>query len=421
MHLRFFFFSLLFAASILQPCDGQTPESPTPMPLAFDSPGIFPATKFLPAKSLTGKGYTIDPNVYNDGVYNTWRVSSDYGSYEVTGDERLTVCLREIAAIRAIRSQNNLARFGEGAAAAGKGTLQAAGNIVRNPVKTAQQLPAGALRFVGRVGQTVNHAATGTLDIPTDGDGAQIASKIVGVDKAKRNLAAKLGVNAFSSNIALQSALDDAAWSLCLGRLTVDIGKSLVLPVAAAATITAINVTSTLTREQIEASPSELVNSVKTQLAGLGAGVAGIDALTQNTQFNPWTLAAIANALAIVGPNAGIDAFVSRAATAANDLDAFYFVRTAQLMASYSTTSAITGIEPAAVAIVCRDASGKIVVPLWADYLLWTPELDQACQRVLAQAANLNAPGVVLYTTAKMSPAVASGFAAKGIQVTFAE
>src|SRR5688572_24719909 len=79
----------------------QDPAAPTQQ--AFDATGVYPATSFLPPAYLATDYYQIDNSVYNDGIYNSWRVFSTFGTYEVTGNERLMVLLRELAAIATIK------------------------------------------------------------------------------------------------------------------------------------------------------------------------------------------------------------------------------------------------------------------------------------------------------------------------------
>ncbi|GAB4166684.1 MAG: hypothetical protein Fur0032_04240 [Terrimicrobiaceae bacterium] len=375
---------------------------------------------FFPASVLQGVNYQIDPVVMNDGIYNTWTVTSDFGTYETTGDERLLVLLREIAAIAAIRAQSGIVRFGESAAQAGLGTLEKAKTILENPVGTVTGLPQGAARFLGRVGQTIQHATQGTLDVPTDGGAGAVAQQFLGVDKAKRVLAAQLGVNVYSKNAALQSALNDAAWTMAMGQLTFKVGTSLLLPFAAGMTITGVNVVSSLTQEQIEASPKELMESVRGQFAALGVAPDVINALCDNPDYDPWSLASMANSLQAVGAS-GADLFAAKASSATTELDAYYFVRVASLLVQYGKSqSPITAVESAGASVVCRDASNRLVVPLWADYIEWTPNLDRASARLLERAQAEGRAGTVIYATGRWSPSASTVMESRGIAIPHA-
>lgn len=402
-----------------QPPSSEPSGSPGALP-AFETPGPLPASMFFPPSVLQGVNYSVNPVVMNDGIYNTWTVTSDFGTYETTGDERLLVLLREIAAIAAIRAQSGIVRFGESAAQAGAGTLEKAKTIIENPVGTVRGLPQGAARFLGRVGQTVRHAAEGNLDVPTGGGAGAVAQQFLGVDKAKRVLAAQLGVNVYSKNAALQSALNDAAWTMAMGQLTFKVGTSLLLPFAAGMTITGVNVASSLSQEQIEASPKELMESVRGQFAALGVAPDVIEALCDNPDYDPWLLASMANSLQAAGAT-GADLFAAKASSATTELDAYYSVRVASLLVQYGKTQPpVTAIESAGASVVCRDAANHLVVPLWADYIEWTPTLDAATTRLLERVGTGQRSGAVIFATGRWSPSASAALGLRGIPIPHA-
>lgn len=96
---------------------------------AYELSCSFLATTFWPADWLVGPHYSIEPYVSNDGVYNTWRVVSDYGVWDVQGNERVVVLLREIGAIARLKEESQGRRYADALEASGKEKLDAAGRV----------------------------------------------------------------------------------------------------------------------------------------------------------------------------------------------------------------------------------------------------------------------------------------------------
>lgn len=108
--------------------------------------------------------------------------------------------------------------------------------------------------------------------------------------------------------------------------------------------------------------------------------------------------------------------FVAKAASATTDLDAYFFVRVASLMVQYGRSqSPITSVEAAGASIVCRDANNRLVVPLWADYMEWTPRLDGATTTLLERARAEGRVGATIFATGQWSPAASTAMSQHGI------
>lgn len=57
------------------------------------------------------------------------------------------------------------------------------------------------------------------------------------------------------------------------------------------------------------------------------------------------------------------------------------------------------------------------MVPLWADYIEWTPRLDQASARLAWQVQQGQATGVVIVTTAQLSLPASMEMSSRNIQI----
>ncbi|MEX1117639.1 MAG: hypothetical protein WEB60_02485 [Terrimicrobiaceae bacterium] len=382
----------------------------------FETPKVWQASVFLPGSTMRGEGWQIDPTVSNDGIYNTWGITSTVGLYHITGDERLLELIREVQATIRLHEISKGREFAEGFADAGKAQWESIKGVAKDPVGTVTKLPQGAGRFLGRVGSTVKHAVQGQLDTSNTGSPEQAARHFLGIEKAKRLIAAELGVNPYSKNQALQKVLDEVAMVRAFGKLTVNIGSAIVVPVTAGWVLTGTNVASALTQEQVAATPGELVAANRKRALASGISEASFEALNSNPHYDPWTLTAIWNSLSAMAP---VDpaVYLGLAAGASTDLDAFFFLRVAQTMSLLQSRGAkIQELLPLSFTVACVTQDGSLIVPLWLDYAIWTPEAKAAAMELQDLATDRKAASVHVVTTGDFSPIAAEQLKAMGIQ-----
>lgn len=370
---------------------------------SFETPAAVSAADVFPGGKLQGRGWSIAPEGWNDGIYTTWVVTSDAGSERITGTDRAAARLLEIEAVQWLREVSRGREFAAGLQEAGKMRIDAMKQIARDPVRTAKQLPGGAARFLGRVGETVRHTVEGTLDVDETATPEQQARRAVGAERAKRALAAELGVNPFTTDQDLQTLLDEVSLVRSMGRVTVDAGSFLLLPGAISHAMTGVNVTAYLTKEQIVSEPRELEKMNRLRALEQGVPATTISAFEANRFYDPWTRAAIWNSLrAAAGVNPA--PFIDKAANANSDLDAFFFVRTARMIALMGERGTkINEFVPLRTMVACATADGQLIVPLWLDYAIWTPDAKTAIERLKATAAERGATRIALVTNGTFS------------------
>lgn len=419
------FFRVLGVVALPAFCPAQVPESaaqaipvqPSAAGSTFETPKVWPATTFLPNAHIPANGWRIDPVVSNDGIYNTWGVSSAVGPFQVTGNERLIELLREIEATIRLQEISKGKEFAMGLADAGKEKWDSVVHVARDPVGTVTKLPQGASRFLGRVGNTVKHTVQGKLDIDTKAKPEDTARNLLGIEKAKRLIAAELGVNPFSHNAALQRALNDVATVRAFGKLTVNVGSMVVVPVTAGWVMTGTNVATSLTTEQVAADPKELAAANRKHAMAMGIPAASFEALNSNAHYDPWTLTAIWNSLAALGP-VNPTSFVDIAASATSDLDAFFFLRVSQTMANLQMRGAnIVELLPLPYTVACVQKNGALLLPLWLDYAIWTPEAEAAALEFQALQQSRKAPQAIVVTSGDFSPEASAQIQHLGIQI----
>lgn len=253
----------------------------------------------------------------------------------------------------------------------------------------------GVWHFMKKTWHTVEHEAAGTAQDPASAD-------VLGRDRAKRMIAAQLGVNPYSHNPVLAEELEKAAWVTVSGGLTIAGAGVALGPVGVA--MTGVGVADTMSKEQVVLSPAELKITLLKQLEGYGVTLEAAQAFGANDAYDPWSAGALVNAVAPLAQVPGLDAFIREAATATNEIDAFYFRRVAQLMATYHARTARVQIIEAPEKIVSfTDASGNVVVPIWVDYVQWTLAADEVAARLQDRAKRMNAAKLVILASGALS------------------
>src|SRR6202162_6361508 len=125
----------------------------------FETPPVLKASDFLDAAILKGPHHLVDEKVVSDGVFNTYRVTSDYGTFKVEGTSLAALRVHEIGAIARLKEVDRVA-VAAGAVAAsvvdvGKGVI----HVVTNPVGTVSGIGTGVARLFGRIGRGAKRTA----------------------------------------------------------------------------------------------------------------------------------------------------------------------------------------------------------------------------------------------------------------------
>ncbi len=198
----------------------QTGPTTSPAPQAFESPGRVETKMFIPASLVSGPLHSVGDYAENDGMNNTYFLYSGNDAWSVTTGIALRTRIREIYAIDKLREMSKTDEFTQAMANAGKQKVEGVVGIVTNPLGTIQNIPLGASRFFGRIGESLKGGRT-----QGEGNARQNA---VGVSKAKVALAVKLGVSPYSYNQELQTQLTNNARAIAMGGLVVNAATAAV-------------------------------------------------------------------------------------------------------------------------------------------------------------------------------------------------
>src|SRR5437667_4735416 len=370
-NLKFFLAALPFAPTTpLAQAQFATP----PAAKAFEVPGRVPTKMFIPSDLISGPLHSVGDFAENDGMNNTYFLYSGNDAWAVTTGIALRTRIREIYAIAKLREMSKTDEFAQAMANAGKQKIESVVGIVANPLGTIQNIPLGASRFFGRIGESLKGGRT-------QGEGHE-RQNAVGVSKAKVALAVKLGVSPYSYNQELQTQLTQNARAIAMGGLVVNAATAAVGG-PAGDVLTGLNINQTLQQTLVNSTPDDLRIINRKKLFALNVSRENADAILMHPWYSPWNETIMIDALATIGVDP--TAFLTDACNALTEEDAIFFERLSQVLARYDTTKAqLRSIRVESHAVCALDANGTLVFPLSCDYAIWS---EHAAGRVAEFAA----------------------------------
>jgi hypothetical protein len=375
-------------------------------PQDFEPASTFPVEHFVPAALLTGRLHTVRPLGENDGLMNIYFLETPGEVLAITGTTALTTRIREVYALDYLQGLSKTEEFAKAIGQAGKAKVASIAGIARDPLGTIKNVPKGASRFFGRVGESVKGQGSG--------DDAGALAGLTGVTKAKAKLAATLGVNPYTTNEALQKELNAVARATAGGGLIVNAATAAVSG-PAGSVISIVGVNQALQDTLINSTPEDLRASNRKQLYALGVDHALADDFLLHPWINPWHETIITHALTRIGIDPS--GFLTGANQALTTEDADYFQRIAQILARYHTTTApLRSIRIERGLITALDRDGTVVIPVSLDYATWTERVSRRLDGLAPAGAGSQASAkLTFWTDGQLSNRLCAEFKARGI------
>ena len=369
-------------------------------------PETRPTSAVAPAALLRGPGFALGPTVTTFAYLNRYTAASDFGPFVAPSDARLRRLVREIAAIGQLRQIQQGDAFKQAALEAGKSPLRGAKNLIDDPVGTLSAIPEGLGSLFGRATEQVRRSGRSRYE-----DDA--AKEILAVSGFKREYAAKLGVDVYSSNEALQKELNRVAWASAAGNLTLG---ALSMATGAVALQVASNVRMLeQARNLVEATPaSELSQRNREQLRRMQVPGTAAGEFLRNRWLSPRHQTIIVTSMAALGGIPGRADFIAYATQADTEEEALLFQQMAELLAGYhASVEPVRQIRISTNLPVAYSAKGAaLLLPI--DRLLWT-QRNAALAGALAQSAP-RPPAV--WMTGDASPLAEAGLKRLGLALT---
>jgi hypothetical protein len=380
---------------------------------AFQAPPVFRASELLPPDMLTGPLFRVDDRVPTDGLLGHFTLRSSFGVFVAPGRELLRIRISELPAIQHLESMSQTDVFLSAAGNAAAKPLEAAANIIQNPVATVEALPAGISRFFDRVELGAERIVQSASD-PSQSEQAkaqETAQRIgsatitaLGFEQVRRQLAKGLGVDPYTTNPVLAGKLTDMAWVSFSGRLGVNFLVSAFVPGSIAISGTSF------THDLVYDTPAaDLIVMNKQKVLAMGASEAQAQALLANRWFSLSVLTALVTDLERMDGVQGRRDVIALAATANKEEEARFLAAAVHVLAHLDVTGVPLSWVAARSTVIGVTPGGVLVVPAPVDYLAWTERVGRFAERPDLQAARRG-----LWLTGRISASAQHGFAALG-------
>jgi len=338
-----------------------------------EPPIVLDAKNVLPAKLLQGKNYQIENRVENDGLLNTYQVSTPYGTFALESTALLMGRIAELNAMTVMEEMDKQKVFGDAVLAGVKAPFQGAARLVTEPVETTKGIVKGTGRFISNMGRSI------VSDDPHQDNTLKVA---LGYDTTKRVFAYDLGINPYSGYEPVISMLGSISQASVAGGLAPKAAMSAVG--GGVGTAMSLSGTAEGMRKLVRDNPpGELQKINASKLAAMGLSQSLIDALLNNYAFDPQEATMLVGELDSMKKVKGRDEFVAAASLASDHRVAVFYGNMARMMAGYHTNvSPVESIGRLAGTPCARKKDGAVVLLVPVDYVVRTAEVEGKLKRI---------------------------------------
>jgi hypothetical protein len=331
--------------------------------------------------------------------------------FEVTGDFALRKLIREIGAIAALQEVKRSQAYVDGLKKAASQPIEFGANLMTDPVDTISGVPKGVARLFENV-------KTGLSTKSGPGEDSK-AEQALAVSSNKRQLAARLNVDVYSSNSVLQKELNSVAWATALGSLTL---SAALAPVGGPA-VTAVSITriSQQLNDVLKDYPPERLrqmNQQKLQAMGVSSDLA--TRFLDHSSYTPTHETVMVQSLETLTGAKGRDGVIQLALSADDEESANFFMNIAEtLKGCQSKVAAIREISVYGPLVFAKATNGVVLIPLPLDHGIWTERASQRVPMAMGayKAANPNSKKYEAWVTGTVSKLAKAEMAKLGIQV----
>ncbi len=360
-----------------------TPLHPVPLAAAegYEPPAILKATDILPKSYFESSLYKVNEKVTNDGLLNTYKVTSRHGNFEVTSTVALYKLLVEIDAIDAMKKVQESDTFTKSLKESGKGTVDGIKNLFTNPEDSLKGAGSGITSLFSRAEESIFHSNPGE----TEDNRMQ---QLIGFSKSKREIAHKFKVDVYSTNETFQDQLDTLAWADYGGGITISIA-TLPLGGPAKVVLSSSNAVRLLNEAIALTPPSELKKQNREKLEKIKIDPDLTSLFINNPHFSPRQQTYIVAAMEAMSEATNREVILMVALQVQDPEMAMGITTIAMMQAGYNKNVArIKTIYPAMRILGAQDANGNKVLLVPVDYLTWNDRIAGAIQTLGCNAGD---------------------------------
>lgn len=362
----------------------------------FEKPSTLSASQFLKSELLKGETYQVSDEVKNDGLLNHYTVTSPVGTFTATTSSALAILLQEIEAIVAMQKVDTEGVAIDSLKESGENTVEGLKNLFNDPEDTAQRAAAGVRGLFTRAKETVGkRKITGAEDTRVE--------QLIGLSKAKGEIATSYSVSMYSRNPVLQKELDRLAMADYLGGLGVGVATSFVPGVGGL--ILTTSGTARLLNEAINSTPaSELWLQNKKELLQVTSDEDTVELFLNNPVFSPALQTIFTSALTKLEGTENRELFIKVALQASDPLMAQIIMETAVLTAGYHVNvHPLKVLAPLARLTMATNIKGSRVIVLPTDHIIWSKRVHDVLATLEPKNSKANVTGMEIWSTGSFS------------------
>ncbi len=376
----------------------------------YETPVNKNVTDVLPAELAKGPRYAVRDPVVADGYMYHYQLVSDFGPFEVTGTGALRKLAREIWAIGELRNITGSEVFLKALKEQAAKPLMFAKNVITKPGETFSGVPKG----VGRLFSNSSTSVSNTLDPSQESR----TKELLQVGAFKREYAGRYDVDPYSSNKVLQEELDKIGKAGAYGLWTASVGT---MPISgtAGAVISVTSLSQSFNNLLKNEPPARIRNVNETKLQQMGVAPDLAKRYLDHNAYTPRHDLILVDSLARITAATGRDAYLNASLAALDEVEANFFVNTAQIMRGYHETQGpITAITMIEALTIAQTRNGTAMIPFALDYGVWTANADKLSQHL---KSNYKADGFngkfEMWVTGTLSPTAKQELQARGFTV----
>src|SRR6266446_114133 len=352
----------------------------------YETPVNKNVTDVLPAELAKGPRYAVRDPVVADGYIYHYQLVSDFGPFEVTGTGNLRKLAREIWAIGELRNITGSEVFLKALKEQAAKPLMFAKNVITKPGETFSGVPKG----VGRLFSNSSTSVSNTLDPSQESRTKEV----------------------------LQEELDKIGKAGAYGLWTASVGT---MPISgtAGAVISVTSLSQSFNNLLKNEPPARIRNVNETKLQQMGVAPDLAKRYLDHNAYTPRHDLILVDSLARITAATGRDAYLNASLAALDEVEANFFVNTAQIMRGYHETQGpITAITMIEALTIAQTRNGTAMIPFALDYGVWTANADKLSQHL---KSNYKADGFngkfEMWVTGTLSPTAKQELQARGFTV----
>jgi hypothetical protein len=337
-------------------------------------------------------------------------VTSTYGPFQTAGTGALRKLEHEIWAIGQLKNVTRSDAFLKSLKDQAGKPLVFAKDVITSPVDTLSGIPKGVGRLFGNIATAVTTKRNPAQE--------SRATEVLLVGSFKRDYAARVNVDPYSSNQVLQEELEKIGKAAAFGSWT---ATAAMMPIGGAASgvITGTSLSKSFNNILATEPPARIRIINEDKLKQMGGNPDVAKAYLDRPYYTPRQNLLLVDSLSRLGAATGRDAYLTASMVAADEVEANFFVNTAQILRGYhETVGPITGITMVGALPVAQTKSGAAIIPFALDYGVWTANGDKLSQNMKAV---YKAPGFngnfEIWITGAGSPTAKQEYEARGFKV----